>query len=231
MNKLNIISLVLLTLILGSCELDNYQAPNAQLTGVIIDAGTNKPIQQDLFSGSVIDFVEQGFENPQTQSMRFHVDGTYANLTMFAGKYSIQAVRGNFQTTDKEEISISGKTVHNFTTLPYLRIIDPKIVKSTDGTKIVATFKIDNVVGSNIKEIGLFADFTSSVGSTLANNGQTKQAIGNKGNITTVYTLELKIANMQKVVNLGNEYYFRIGALADVAESKYNYETAVKIAI
>jgi hypothetical protein len=36
---------------------------------------------------------------------------------------------------------------------------------------------------------------------------------------------------MQKVVNLGNEYYFRIGALADVAESKYNYETAVKIAI
>ena len=232
MKRIIIYSLVLMTQAFSSCKVDNYDAPNASLTGTIIDSVTNKPIQQDLLLGSVIDYIEQGYANPQTQSLRFHVDGTYANLTMFSGNYTVQAVRGNFQKTGKEDITISGKTLHNFLTLPYLRIIEPVIQKSADGTKIVATFKIDNVVDANIKSIGLFADFTSSVGSTLTNNGKTILPVGNKGNASTVYTIELKIADMPKVVKwVGNDYYFRVGALADVAEAKYNYETAVKIGI
>jgi len=227
MKKIILSSLVLLTIFLGSCELDNYSAPNATFTGAIIDSQTNKPIQQDLFSGSVIDYVEQGYANANTQQLRFHTDGTFANLLMFAGKYTVQAVRGNFATTEIEEITISGNTVHDFKTLPYLRIIDPVIVLNGDKSKVIATFKVENVVGSKIKEIGIFADFTNSVGSTLANNGQVLKPINVIGNPATVYTIELPTTSMKK----GFSYYVRVGAKADVAESKYNYETAVKVTL
>jgi len=219
-----IFSLIVLTVSLGSCSLDNYDGPNASLTGSIIDTETDELIQQELFQGSTIEYTELGYKNPQVQTLRFKTDGTFANLIMFAGKYTIQAVRGNFLATPLDTIQIKGNTEYIFKTIPYLRIKDSKVVLSSDSTQIIATFKIENIVNKPIKQIGLFIDQSSFVG-TQINEVKKEVTVNSLGSSSKVYTLSFFTDELKK----GKSYYVRIGALANIPESKYNWVTAVKI--
>ena len=77
-------------LILHSCELDNYDGPDATLSGRIIDKETGELVEQDIIRGTQIEFIEHGYDNPLTQYMVIKNDGTYANKMMFANDYTIQ---------------------------------------------------------------------------------------------------------------------------------------------
>ena len=44
-------------LILHSCELDNYDGPDATLSGRIIDKETGELVEQDIIRGTQIEFI------------------------------------------------------------------------------------------------------------------------------------------------------------------------------
>src|SRR5690554_4274096 len=132
MKTLKYIGIALMGLVLGSCELDqldNYDGPNATISGGIYDYQTGELVEQDIINGMQIEYVEHGFDNPQTQYMVVKNDGTYRNNLMFSGTYTIQPVRGNFVPVEAQEIEVSGDTRHDFEVQPYIRVRNVEIQK------------------------------------------------------------------------------------------------------
>jgi hypothetical protein len=219
-----------------SCELDNYDAPSASLSGAFIDSETGELIESDLISGTQVELIEHGFENPSIQRIVVQVDGTYRDDMMFEGTYSIPPImRGNFVppidgdslTNDTLIIEIKGQTVHDFVVQPYIRIKDANI--TIDGTKITATFKLQQTVENKIKAIGLFGHISPAVGEPLQ-VGKKTQTLNKVVDPDDEYELVLDVRT-DKDFEKGKAYHFRIGALIDAAEAEYNYAPAVRLMI
>lgn len=233
MKKLKI-SFLLLSLLawFTSCELneiDNYEQPNAGLSGRIIDAETGELVQQDIIRGAVIEIKEHGYDPVTPQYLIIKNDGTYANTRLFANTYTVQPVRGNFKIVDPQEVAINGQTTLDFEVTPYIRIKDAKIEK--DGDFIIATFKMEQTSVSNILKIGLYAHRDPHVGEPM-------QLAKEEVNVNAIvdpnqeFTIEMDLFSDPDLVNNeGKIMYFRIGALIDVPEAKYNYAPAVEIKI
>ena len=219
---------IIILVIAGSCEIDNYDGPNAAFYGTIIDNVTQGPIEQDIINGAQIEYIEQGFANPKSQYLIIKTDGTFRNNQMFAGTYSIRPVKTNFVPVGSQEIEINGETKLDFLVQPYIRVNDVTIQKS--GTKIVATFKIQQTVTDDVIKIGLYAHPEPSVGEPM-NTVKTEQDINAVTDENTVYTLEIDLTSSSSVLKPGKQYFFRVGALIDAPESMFNYDTAVRIAI
>ena len=225
--KRNIIYLLFaLTLFVSSCELDNYDAPNAKLFGQILDEETGGTIPQDLIEGSVVEYVELGYENPPRQQLRFKVDGSFRNNLMFSGSYAIQPVRGNFRFVESDTIQIEGDTEYNFTSLPYIRIKDVELTLSSDSTKITAAFTLEQTGNEKVKTLLMVADENPNTG-IIIRTISTGKNVNKVVDPTTVYKLTLRIKKLTK----GKQYFFRIGALIDVPEAKYNWSEAIRMGV
>jgi hypothetical protein len=223
-----IITLMLLMFVAlcTSCELnelDNYKAPDAGLYGDIIDDETGELVQQDIVRGSVIEIIESGYTVPQY--LIFKNDGTYANTRLFSNTYSVQPVRGNFKVVEPQQVDIHGQTKLDFRVTPYIRIKDPQITRT--GDMIKATFRLEQTSVSNVLKVGLYAHRDPHVGQTMQ---LAKQEININAVVdpSEVYTIELDIfSDADLFSNEGKTLFFRIGALIDVPEAKYNYAPAV----
>jgi hypothetical protein len=230
MKVIKTFSIALVSLfLLGSCELnelDNYEGPNATINGGIYDKETGELIQQDIINGMQIEYVEHGFQNPQNQYLVVKSDGTYRNNLMFSGTYTIKPVRGNFVPVEAEEIIVKGNTVKNFEVQPYIRVRNAKIEKLEN--KIVATFNLDQTVTNNVSRIGLFAHQEPNVGAPL-NTVSSVINLNEVSNDVTQYRLEINLDAHSSTLKAGKKYYFRVGALVDAPEAKYNYAPPVLI--
>lgn len=215
--------------VFNSCELDNYEAPDASLSGAIIDNQTGEPVQSDIISGTKIELIEHGFENPSIQQIVVKVDGTYRDDMMFAGEYSIIPLRrGNFvPMTDTMVVEIEGQTVKNFEVQPYIRILDPNI--TIEGTKITATFRLEQTVENEVSQIGLFGHRSPAVGEPLQFGKKTKNI---RGVVDPMEVFELEMdVRTDRDFEKGKAYHFRIGAIIDADEAEFNYAPAVRLTI
>ena len=225
--KRNIIYiLIALAAIVSSCELDNYSAPDAKFYGKIIDEETGEGIPQDLIEGSVIEYVELGFENPPRQQLRFKPDGSFRNNLMFSGSYAVQPVRGNFRLIESDTIDIKGETEHIFKSLPYIRIKDINLELTSDSSKVIATFSLEQTGDEKVKKLLFIADKNPNVG-IIIRTISTGKNVGKVTDPSTVYKLTLRIKKLEK----GKDYFFRIGALIDVPEAKYNWSDAIRMGV
>lgn len=224
------ITLVGSLFLMVSCldDLDNYQAPNAQFYGSIRDYQTNELIQQDIINGAQIEYIEHGYTNPVAQYMIFKPDGTFRNNLMFKGDYTVTPVRGNFVPVESSEIHIEGETEHNFIVQPYLRIKNASIQKV--GTKVRATFNIQQTVSNRVLGIGLYVYPEPWVGKSI-NILSVEQGVNAVVNENTLFTLEIDLPSNVNTLVPGKQYFFRVGALIDAPEAKPNYAPAVRLTI
>lgn len=212
--------------IFSSCEKDNLDiAPNATFSGEIRDLETGELVQQDILEGSKIYFIELGWDNAPVQSMVFKNDGTFRNDLMFSGDYKIIMNKGNFIPQDTIRYQMKkGANTHTFEVLPYIRITDTDI-KFRDG-KIIAKFKMQQMTSDVIKAISLFVHPDISVGYRIQTASVTYQLNTNAEDAE--YEIVMDISNYSKI-SRGNSYYFRIGALSNAPEAKYNYAPPVNV--
>lgn len=214
--------------LLASCELnelDNYSAPTAGLYGQIIDDQTGELVQQDIIRGSVIEIVESGYTVPQY--LIFKNDGTYANTRLFANTYTVRPVRGNFKVVDAQEVNINGQTKLDFRVTPYIRLKDVQITKT--GNIIKATFKLEQTSVNNVLKVGLYAHLDPHVGETMQ---LAKQELNVNAvvDVNQVFNIQLDVTSDSDLFNnAGKTLYFRVGALIDVPEAKYNYAPATTL--
>jgi hypothetical protein len=215
-----------LTGFLSSCQLDNYEGPNAALSGSVIDAETGELVEQDIIRGTNIQLTEHGYDPVSPQFLIVKNDGTYANDMLFANTYTVQPVRGNFIPLAAQDVEIKGGTKLDFTVTPYIRIEDLNIVR--EGDKVIATFRVKQNVANNVRKVGLYAHADPHVGETMrlvaAENNLNAVVDSNQ-----VFTLELDLAANNSILVSGKPYFFRVGALIDVGEAKLNYAPAVRI--
>ncbi|MCF0054091.1 DUF3823 domain-containing protein [Dyadobacter sp. LJ53] len=212
----------------AACKIDNYPAPDAQLYGTFLDIETNEPVEQDIIRGSTIEFIEHGYASQTKQVMIVKNDGTYRNNLIFANQYTITPVRGNFVPAEPQEVTVAGETKLDFKVQPYIRVKDAKIEKS--GSKVVATFKIQQTVINNVRKIGLYAHPEPSVGEPMR-TVLSETEINGATDPNKVYKLEIDIPSNSNNLKTGSSYFFRIGAIIDAPESKFNYAKAVRIAL
>ena len=141
------IAVIICLLLATSCEVDNYDGPNASVQGAILDQN-NQPFHIDQNSEYIrmreVSWAA-GDENIFTANRTIPVmqDGTYNHTRQFAGDYLMFPTNGNFfpfyeaddEIRDTEEagvlVKISGVTTQNFNVTPYLTIewvVEPRVV-------------------------------------------------------------------------------------------------------
>ncbi|MFD1139858.1 DUF3823 domain-containing protein [Larkinella insperata] len=229
MKKLNrYLSALVLLLVAAACSVDNYPAPDAQLYGALLDIDTNEPVEQDIIRGSTIEYIEHGYASQTKQTIIIKNDGTYRNNLVFANTYTITPVRGNFVPMTPQEVKIEGATQLDFKVQPYIRVKEAKMEKV--GSKVVATFKLQQTVINNVRKIGLYAHPEPSVGEPMR-TALVEQDINGTVDPNKVYRLELDLPSNSNVLVAGRSYFFRVGAVIDAPESKFNYAKAVRLSL
>ncbi len=227
--KFNLMAVILATAgLLMSCELDNYEGPDAELSGSFIDEKTQELVQQDIIRGTDIRLTEHGYDPVANQYLNAKPDGTYMDKMLFSNMYTVQPERGNFIPIAAQDVRIEGKTTLDFIVTPYIRVNDATIVK--EGSKIIATFKLEQTVENNVSRIGLYGHPNPIAGQPIRTVA-TEMAVNAVVDPSQVFTLEIDIPANSANLKAGEQYFFRVGALIDVPEAKFNYAPAVRLGI
>jgi len=216
---------------MNSCELDNFDGPDAIIKGSFYDNETGKLIEQDIINGTKIKYIELGWTNPEIQQMVVKCDGSYQNKLMFSGKYDFYFEESNFIPPARlSDYSINkGSNTLDFIVQPYIRITGSVIKK--DGNYIVAKFTVAPTVLTNVESIGLFAHSDYAVGNELKLT-ESKIVINSLITGSKSYTLQIDLTSSDATKLIaGKTYYFRVGARISIAGAKYNYAPAVQITI
>lgn len=183
--------------LLTSCDLfklDNYDGPNAQVSGRILDAKTNETIQVETYterggnwwaptttviSGSltVIEDVSdrwgENFYEEQDWFVKFW--GEYQNDMVFAGKYSVDFRKlPVFSPAEQTIIQVNeGANSFDFKLTPYCRIIDPEFSYDAENQLITATFSVEMGDPSRlntISQVVLCSNTSNFVGQNFRRN-------------------------------------------------------------
>ncbi len=240
-----LITAISATLILGSCELDNFDGPDAQVYGTVIDIETNEPIQQEIGTSgdaACVQVIEYGYAIRKVQQWKIMVNGEYRNNLVFSGTYDIIMNNGNFMKLDTLKAYRFGKGGNklDFKVIPNLRIQEPSIQQKDQA--IVATFKLQYGHSTGKAEkIALFVQSDKNPSSSF-NLAHIEKNIeeenidfeNNSHNQDKVFTLTLNLNSDEgKKLKAGKTYFFRIGALPkDLGEgiqAKYNYSPVVEV--
>ncbi len=220
---IKIVTLVIFAAFLGSCELDNLDGPTAGLSGKIIDEKTGELVPQDIINGAIIELREFGYATVSPQNLIIKNNGTYENSRLFENKYMVMPIRPNFQPIATQEVLIKGQTQLDFTVKPFIRLLDAKIEKV--GTKVVATFKMEQTTADLIKKIGLYSNRDPNLGEYMQ-TAKTEVTLNAVAVPDQVYSVELETAGNINIV-AGKIYYFRVGALTVLPETRSNYAPLV----
>lgn len=117
------LALVLFTFELSCKKVDNYSAPDAGITGTVIDNTTNEGIQTEAGSGFQIGMLEFGYNPVIPINFFAKADGSFENTQLFADKYKVIPFNGAFLPPDTAVVDVvKGLTNIDFTVTPFMTI-------------------------------------------------------------------------------------------------------------
>lgn len=229
-------------IVLTSCEIDNYEEPNAEVHGYFYDAKDGKTlIGTDIVDGNSIRVYEQGFPSEAVQTWAIDNTGEYTNKRVFAATYRVEFLNTNFYPYEGEKMWTvnRGQNERDFLVTPFIRIHNANITYNTGTDKIIAKCNLE-AGGPDItlNQIRLFVFTDKWVGNRI-NSGIQGTAVLNLNGETIdpnkEYTLVIDKAANTNFFKYSRNYYFRIGAQAK-GPSKYgtirhNYSPLVVIKI
>lgn len=215
-------------LMLAGCiqGLDNYDAPNGGIKGLILDEETNNPIPLPVqgSTGVIVKLYEQNTNAKQSVDFYAKYDGSYENSKIFNNEYKI-VVNGPFVEPCEGTIKVNGATTLDLRATPFSRIeasanyaegvvVIQYEVKPTDNS-----FTVDNVFG--------YWNFAPGVDDGAANYAKKITTKDMQGQITfDVKNDNIFKNNEHKIKSNGNKIYVRIGA---AIQGKINYSTIIAV--
>ncbi|MEZ0483559.1 DUF3823 domain-containing protein [Fibrella aquatica] len=168
--KAILFSLLAGTILLTSCEKDNYEPPKSTLTGrVIYD---NQPVGVRS-NGVQLELWQRGYQLFSKIPLLVGQDGSFS-ATLFDGDYKLVRLRGNgpwVDNTDTIAVQVRGGTTIDVPVQPYFVIRNPAITRS--GANLSANCTVAQVAaGRAIERVTVyvgttqFVDVTNNVGSS-----------------------------------------------------------------
>jgi hypothetical protein len=224
---------VMASLFFASCERDNYEAPNSQLSGKLINSDTNAPVPSQTLNGGVIRLIQLDYSSAIASPINsaIHSDGSYDNAYIFSGKYKVIAI-GPFYYTDTLTVDVKGSTTLDLKVKPYLN------VSATVGEVTANSIKLTYTVKSNgntqkIARVGaiigntLGVDINNYLGNLAANRVLVNtESIANETVNATTYSATFN--NLKA----NTDYYIRAAGRTTPAgnpSSYYNYTDVIKV--
>lgn len=226
------INLILLSLAVcfSSClnEIDNYDAPNGGIKGLILDAETKEPIPLPVSgsTGVIINLQEQNTDATKSIDFYAKADGSYENSRVFNGDYKI-VVNGPFVSPTEGTIKINGQTSYDLTATPYSRI---SATASVSGQTVSISYKVSLTDPSyTLTNVFGLWNFAPGVDNGQANQAGKKTGEGLEGTIVFDLTNDNTFKNnLHKIQSNGNKIYVRIGT---TIKGVVNYSPILEITL
>lgn len=238
---------------LGSCKkYDNYQEPDATLTGKIIDKTTGEPIQLEPGGAQIrleeLSWGEKTGAAVIPQEFNIKQDGTYNNTKLFAGTYNVYPWNGPFvplysldagnPIDNRSKVDVKGgqTTTYDFTVEPLLKVewIGEPVVNPDKTVTVNFKFSRGTANPYYIKDVDnawLFISNTPYLGNSTRDPNLSNSIVyaGTTGNsaLGTTVTLSSKLP-----LGANRTYYVRVGARTrDNIGARYNYTNVKSVAI
>jgi hypothetical protein len=189
-----------------ACSLDNYDEPDAQITGRVIDRNGNPIGVMGSRSNVSLQLWQPSYPlKSDAISVNVALDGSFSAM-VFNGEYVLKMRDGTGPWVNSKEdsvvVNVSGKTVINFPVTPYYTLTD--VTYSPNGDTLTATFTITEVTsGRSIEEVALMVNKTQFVGF----DGEVQ--VKKKGGSTAVgpQTIKMDISDLTE----NRKLYARVG--------------------
>lgn len=226
-----------------SCmEIDNFDEPEAQFYGKVIDKTTGEVLLSGQGEGGVRLWEMSFSTNPSPQDIPMKQDGTFSNYKLFNGTYDVQP-RGAWWPEEVVRIPIGRKTAERvFEVTPYLHIKDftMELDNSEDTPYLVVSCRLEAPIEEDMPRIMRVSPFLS-LNQFCSNNN----CIGEYKTISSYYE-EPKVAwnkipkeedglsqpySFRLPVKRGYYYFVRMGAYVDDEFKNYNYSEIKEIEI
>lgn len=240
MKKILYIVLGAILLSVTSCmEIDNWDEPEAQVYGQVIDSYTGENLRSSQGDWGIRIWERTWDESvPNSQSLTVKQDGSYNNSKLFAGTYDMLPYGGPFWPVDTiKNIQFGGSTQQDFTVTPYLQLTDFEVV--LNGLKLTLKCRLNAPIREglpNLVEIKPFLSLNTFCGATnYINIGEynNKRKQINRSWMEEVGDVEssdvYRIGSVP--VKAGYTYYVRLGANVNDANRKYNYTEIIKVEV
>ena len=256
MKKIIYLFLVVALLSLSSClTIDNWDAPDCQFYGKVIDSYTGEPLLASQNDWQ-IRIWETSFPDSVTnyQTIPIKQDGTYNDSRLFAGIYDLLPYDGPFWPVDTmKNIELKSSTEQNFTVTPYLQLVDFKTEMRSNGLymscKLKAPLKEKNGQAlPNLVRVQAFVSHTVFCGNGT-NSSISMVEFSTSPNIARIdinrsWAAEMTANDMDPNSELSKEYtlgplpvksgytyYVRMGANLNVLSQRFNYSQIEKIVV
>ncbi|WP_209403336.1 DUF3823 domain-containing protein [Pseudozobellia sp. WGM2] len=221
MKKELLFLLITLNILLVSCEYDNFDEPNATLSGnvvyenSVIGVRTNGP-QFELWQG--------GYELKELIPVFIAQDGSYS-VSLFDGEYKLVRKEGGpwmSQLTDTLVVNVQGNTILDVPVTPYFIVNDINISKNE--TSIDAEFSLKQIVETaNLEFVNIY------LGEGLLTDQNRYEAVSS-ADIANISFTESSMVSVEIPEELSNEnfVYARIGVKSNLSNELY-YTQSFKI--
>lgn len=234
---------------MASCmEIDNFDMPDAHVTGRLIDKTTGESFITDHGDTHIRLWEMSYSENPSPQSIPVKFDGTYNNERLFAGTYDMLPHNGPYWPADTiRGVRIGRSTAtQNFEVTPYLHITDFDAV--LEGTTLTLTCRLSapftqmTVNGEivplpNVLEVRPFLSLTqycgaaNYIGEYWTNEYRVNLRVpweridtDGDGVSDNTYTIIVPVKE-------GYTYNVRMGANVNYTDQKFNYSEVKRIVV
>ena len=224
-----------------SCmEIDNFEGPSAQVSGVVIDKTTGEPMLLDHGVNHIRIWEMSYSLNPTPQDLAIKEDGTYQNTKLFSGTYNMLPRDGAWWPCDTTYNVAIGKkgTVQNFEVTPYLHVTD--FTADLSGTELKLSCKLQAPVTDGLPMITQVRAFLNTnihcgPGNQIdyyntdeyrVNLRKNWNAIGDADGNQTMNPFEITVP-----VKPGYTYWVRMGAQLNDTYSSWNLSKVIKITV
>ncbi|GLB53883.1 hypothetical protein NBRC110019_29240 [Neptunitalea chrysea] len=216
-----IMALMMLTQVFVGCELDNYDEPDAMLSGSVVYEGETLGIRGQ---GATFALYQDGYELHTSIPVYIAQDGTYS-ANLFKGEYKLVRIDGApwvSQSSDTLVINVNGSTEYDVAVTPYFTISDESF--NVQSGTVNTSFKIKQVVStSSLSEVNIY--LRSKI--LLDDNYYDYKISVDVSDITLGDLKDVEVTIPDDL--LDNEYlYIRVGAKSS-SSSEFIYTQSQKI--
>lgn len=234
--------LTVLAVVLAACscmKIDNFDAPDAKISGRLIDKTTGENFIVDHGDNHIRIWEVSYSTNPSPQSLAVKEDGTFTNTKMFAGTYDMLPYDGSYWPCDTTfNVKVGRKGAHvDLEVTPYLHLVDFKA--ELDGLNLTLSCRLEAPVVEGLPQIVELRPFLSL-----------NKHCGSANHIDYYFTDTYKISVRKAWSKIGNPdgtsdqvfsvtlpvkagytYWCRMGAQVNNTFKNYNYSEIVKIEV
>lgn len=217
----NIFYLFLIIISVASCKVDNFDAPNAVLSGKIVDNVTNTMVENGgVNSGTIIQIFEGNSDKQPILSSSFP-DGHFVNAALFQGNYKLVAVGPFRMVGDAVRVSVTNNTEVEIKVLPNLRL--KATLLTFAGT--TATVKVEYSKVHTDETLSQLAVVWSTIDNpnlyTFSGGGQRTENVASQN--LTMGEMIFTITNLTP----GTKYYIRAAGRTSAPGNYYNYSKTI----